>query len=151
MSTTASLSISRRGSVRSAGLRLPCSDKNLRDEMRLAASNVETSIRLRRIEVSTFDAANRISSRRFLSEQGSLSPALRTLPRREIESDAVVDIFNPFHTLDPVEPAATVRFAFQFQGNQRYDAAVAIQPVLYRPKTKLVVPLRGPFLVYDGH
>ena len=108
-------------------------------------------IRLRRIEVSTFDAANRISSRRFLSERGSLSPALRTLPRREIESDAVVDIFNPFHTLDPVEPAATVRFAFQFQGSQQYDAAVAIQPVLYRPKTKLVVPLRGPFLVYDGH
>jgi hypothetical protein len=108
-------------------------------------------IRLTRIEVATFDAANRISSRRFLAEQGSLSPALETLPRREIESDAVVDIFNPFHTLDPVVPAASVRFEFQFQGSRRYDAAVTVQPVLYRPKTKLVPPLRGPFLVYDGH
>jgi murein DD-endopeptidase MepM/ murein hydrolase activator NlpD len=108
-------------------------------------------IRLTRIEVATFDAADRIASRRFLSEQGSLSPALETLPRREIERDAVVDIFNPFHTLDPVVPAASVRFEFQFQGNQRYDAAVTIHPVLYRPKTKLVVPLRGRFLVYDGH
>lgn len=107
-------------------------------------------IRLTRIEVSTFDAANRISSRRFLSEQGSFSSALQTLPRREIESDAV-DIFNPFHTLDPVLPAATVRFEFQFQGNQPYDAVVTVRPVLYRPKTTLVVPLRGRFLVYDGH
>ncbi|MFN2566836.1 MAG: hypothetical protein ABR499_17705 [Gemmatimonadaceae bacterium] len=108
-------------------------------------------IRLTRIEVSTFDAANRISSRRFLSEQGSLSPALETLPRREIESDGVVDIFNPFHTLDPAVPAAALRFEFQFQGRQRYDAAVTIHPVLYRPKMKLIVPLRGAFLVYDGH
>jgi murein DD-endopeptidase MepM/ murein hydrolase activator NlpD len=108
-------------------------------------------VRLTRIEVSTFDAAKRISSRRFVSEQGSFSSALQTLPRREIESDAVVDIFNPFHTLDPVAPAATVRFEFQFQGSQRYDATVRIQPVLYRPKTKLVVPLRGRFLVYDAH
>ncbi|MBI1786785.1 MAG: M23 family metallopeptidase [Acidobacteria bacterium] len=108
-------------------------------------------IRLTRIEVSTFDAANRISSRRFLSEQGSLSSALLTLPRREIESDAVVDIFNPFHTLDPVAPADTVRFEFQFQGNRQYDAVVTTRPVLYRPKTKLVAPLRGRFLVYDGH
>ncbi len=108
-------------------------------------------IRLTRIEVSTFDAANRVSSRRFLSEQGSLSPALETLPRREIESGAILDIFNPFHTFDPVVPAAALRFEFQFQGKQRYDAAVTIHPVLYRPKTKLIVPLRGPFLVYDGH
>src|SRR5687767_6372284 len=35
-------------------------------------------IRLTRIEVSTFDAAKRISSRRFLSEQGGISPALET-------------------------------------------------------------------------
>jgi hypothetical protein len=108
-------------------------------------------IRLTRIEISTFDAAKLISSRRFLFEQGSVSPALETLPRREIESDAVVDIFNPFHTLDPVVPAVSVRFDFQFQSKQRYDAAVIVQPVLYRPKTKLIVPLRGRFLVYDGH
>jgi hypothetical protein len=108
-------------------------------------------IRLTRIEVSTFDAANRISSRKFLAEQGSLSPAIETLPRRVIESDGVVDIFNPFHTLDPAVPAATLRFEFQFQGAQRYDAAVTVQPVVYAPKTKLIVPLRGPFLVYDGH
>jgi hypothetical protein len=108
-------------------------------------------IRLTRIEVATLDAANRVSSRRFVSEQGSLSSALETLPRRQIESDAVVDIFNPFHTLDPVVPAAAVRFEFQFQGNQRYDAALTIRPVLYRPKAKLVVPLQGRFLVYDGH
>jgi hypothetical protein len=108
-------------------------------------------IRLTQIEVSTFDATKRISSRRFLSEEGSFSSGLQTLPRREIESDAVVDIFNPFHTLDPLAAAATFRFAFQFQGNQRYDTAVTIQPIRYRPKTKLIVPLRGPFLVYDGH
>jgi hypothetical protein len=108
-------------------------------------------IRLTRIEVSTFDAANRVSSRRFLSEQGSLSPALETLPRREIENGAILDIFNPFHTLDPIVPAAALRFEFQFEGRQRYDAAVTIHPVLYRPKTQLIVPLRGPFLVYDGH
>jgi hypothetical protein len=52
-------------------------------------------IRLTRIEISTFDAAKLISSRRFLFEQGSVSPALETLPRREIESDAVV-IFSRF-------------------------------------------------------
>jgi hypothetical protein len=108
-------------------------------------------IRLTRIEVSTLDDANRITSRRFLSEQGSLSPALETLARREIDSDTFVDIFNPFHTFDPDVPAAALRFELQFQGKQRYDAAVTVQPVLYRPKTKLVVPLRGPFLVYDGH
>jgi hypothetical protein len=68
-----------------------------------------------------------------------------------MERDAVVDIFNPFHTLYPGAPAATVRFEFEFQGRQRYDAAVTIRPVLYRPTTKLVVPLRGRFLVYDGH
>jgi Peptidase family M23 len=108
-------------------------------------------IRLTRIEVFTLDAANRMTSRRFLSEQGSLSPALETVARREMERDAVVDIFNPFHTLDPAVPAATVRFEFQFQGSERYDAALTIQPVLYRPTTKLIVPLRGRFLVYDGH
>jgi hypothetical protein len=108
-------------------------------------------IRLTRIDVTTFDAAGRVSSRKFLAEQGSLSPAIETLPRRVVESDLPVDIFNPFHTLDPEIPAATVRFEFQFRGSQRYDAAVTVSPVLYRPKTKLIVPLRGPFLVYDGH
>jgi hypothetical protein len=108
-------------------------------------------IRLTRIDVSTLDPANRISSRRFLSGLGSGSPGLETLPRREIESGAVVDIFNPFHTLDPVVPAVNVRFEFQFQGSRRYDADVTVHPVLYRPKTKLVVPLRGRVLVYDGH
>jgi hypothetical protein len=108
-------------------------------------------IRITRIQVSTLDAAGRISSRRFMSEQGSFSSALETLPRREIDSGAVVDIFNPFHTLDPVAPADTVRFEFEFQGRQQYDAAVTIQPIPYRPRTKLIVPLRGRFLVYDGH
>jgi Peptidase family M23 len=108
-------------------------------------------IRLTWIEVSTLDRTNRISSRRFLSEQGSLSPALQTLPRREIDSDAVVDIFNPFHSLNAEVPAATVRFDFRFQGSQRYAAAVTIDPVFYRPNTRLIVPLRGSFLVYDGH
>lgn len=108
-------------------------------------------IRLTQIAVSTLDAADRISSRRFLSGQGSVSPGLETLPRREIESGAAIDIFNPFHTLDPIVPAVSMRFEFQFQGSQRYDAEVTVRPVLYRPKTKLVVPLRGRFLVYDGH
>ncbi|MGH8542205.1 MAG: M23 family metallopeptidase [Gammaproteobacteria bacterium] len=108
-------------------------------------------IRLTRIEVSTFDAANRLSFRRFLSEQGGVSPALEMLPRREIADDAVVDVFNPFHTFDPVVPVVSVRFDFQFEGSQRYDASVTAQPVLYRPKTKLVVPLRGRLLVYEGH
>jgi hypothetical protein len=107
-------------------------------------------IRLTRIAVSTFGAANRITSRTFMSEQG-VSPALETLPRREIEAGAVVDVFNPFHTLDPVVPAVSVRFEFQFQGSQRYDAEVTVHPVPYRPKTKLIVPLRGRLLVYDGH
>jgi hypothetical protein len=108
-------------------------------------------IRLTRIEVSTLDAADRISSRRFLSEQASISPGIETIPRREIERDVVVDVFNPFHTLDPVVPIVSVRFEFQFQGSQRYDASVTVHPVLYRSKTKLVVPLRGRVLVYDGH
>lgn len=108
-------------------------------------------IRLTRIEVATLDAANRIWSRRFLSEQGSLSPALETVPRREIDSGEVVDIFNPFHTLDSAVPTAALRFEFHFQGKQRYDAAVTVHPVPYQPRTELIVPLRGPFLVYDGH
>jgi hypothetical protein len=108
-------------------------------------------IRLTRIDISTRDASDRITSRRFLSGQGSVSPGLETIPRREIDSRAVVDIFNPFHTLDPVVPAVSVRFEFQFQGSQRYDADVTVHPVPYRPKTKLVVPLGGRFLVYDGH
>jgi murein DD-endopeptidase MepM/ murein hydrolase activator NlpD len=119
-------------------------------DLRVENQTGET-IRLTWIEVSTFDGANRISSRRFLSEQGSLSPALQTLPRREIESGAVVDIFNPFHTLDAEAPATTVRFGLKFQGREQYEATVTIRPVPYRPTARLIVPLRGSFLVYDGH
>ena len=108
-------------------------------------------IRLTRVEVFTFDAANRLSSRKFVAEQGSVSPAIETLPRREVGVDSVVDIFNPFHTLDPAVSADSVRFEFQFQGTQRYDAALVVRPILYKPKTRLVVPMRGRFLVYDGH
>jgi len=114
-------------------------------------NNTGGKIRLTRIEVLTLDAANRVSSRRFLSEQGAVSPGIETIPRREIERDAVVDVFNPFHTLDPHVPIVSVRFEFEFQGNQRYDASITVRPVLYRPKTNLIVPLRGSFLVYDGH
>jgi murein DD-endopeptidase MepM/ murein hydrolase activator NlpD len=108
-------------------------------------------IRLTRIEITTFDATARVSSRKFVAEQGSLSPAIETLRGRVIDSGAVADIFNPFHTLDPEVPARALRFEFQFQGTKRYDAVVTIDPVLFRPKTKLIVPLRGAFLVYDGH
>jgi hypothetical protein len=86
-----------------------------------------------------------------LSEQGSLSPALETLPRREIDRGAVMDIFNPFHTLDPAVPVASVRFDFHFQGTRGYTSTVTFRPVEYRPKTKLILPLRGRLLVYDGH
>jgi murein DD-endopeptidase MepM/ murein hydrolase activator NlpD len=108
-------------------------------------------ITLTGLELSVFDKAGQLASRRFLSTEGATRPGIETVPRREINAGAEVDMFNPFHTLDPVLAVETLRFAFQFKGSQLYTTDVVVHPISYHPKTTIAVPLKDRFIVYDGH
>jgi len=113
-----------------------------------------SGMRLDEVEVSAFDPSGALTARRALRSGGS-SPAVRTLNARHVPARDWILLFNPFHTWDPRIPLVRLRYEMTFtpesEGAAPVKAAVEITPRRWRQRTPLVPPLRGRFIVWDGH
>lgn len=113
-----------------------------------------SAVQLDEVQVSTFDGRGALTSRKALRSGGS-SPAVRTLNARRVPARDWILVFNPFHTWDPGIPLDRLRYEMTFTpegGETRpVKATVEIAPRPWRQRTQLVPPLKGRFIVWDGH
>lgn len=130
------------------------------------ANETASGMRLVRLDETVLDGAGRIVVERSVNANG-LAPGIATLGVGRLEKGAVVDVFNPLDTFPAGMPLNRVRFTFFFdrentqadadrnrhrspeEWDQRAD--VEVRPVGYAAKTRLVLPMRGPVFVWDGH
>ncbi len=116
-------------------------------------NNTAEKISLVRLEVSAFDKRGALQARKFLDTNG-INPNVLTVSNREIEPHTKTVIYNPFFAWEPMFELARLDYALEFQGKDgksTYTAAVSVAPVPYQNKVRLMLPLRGRFLVHDGH
>ncbi len=117
-------------------------------------NTTDTSREITRIELVAFDAAGRMIRRQFIAATGAASPGLLMFPERTIAAKARLSLFNPFHQLPVDEPVHRLHYTFIFglAGLTPTDSAtIDVLPIHYRQTIRLVPPVDGPTVVYDGH
>lgn len=104
------------------------------------------------IVMLAYDRDNNLLIRKFLDSNG-ISPGIHIIPNREIPAGGYIDIFNPFHRLEPYLDIAYLRYIFQLETEEGMTIKLErkLFPVEYRQKVNLRLPFNGDFIVYDGH
>ena len=108
---------------------------------------------LSRVEVSVYDARDRLAFRRAV-DSGGFSPSIQTVANREVAGRQTALVFNPFHTFAPHLDLARLRFAFTFRpkgGGKESQAEVVVAPAFYETKTRLTLPFRRRVQITSGH
>lgn len=98
------------------------------------------------------DPAGTVVQRLELNDNGAL-PGIDTIPNRVWKPGESRTVFNPFHTLASDLTLGRIDFEFLFKDEE--DAVVIgrtqVRPIPYVQKTRLILPMRGRVLVWDGH
>jgi hypothetical protein len=114
-------------------------------------NQLEDTVRLTSIRITATDSAGKPWYVRFIDESGS-DPSIATLPRREIPGRASILIYNPFYSFPPDVPLSRLEYQFTLaREKQEWKVESVVEPVDYRQKIDLVIPLRGRMLVFEGH
>lgn len=110
------------------------------------------TLRLDAIRAAVRDKAGLIVERLEINDNGGL-PSIDTVTARTWKPGEGHTIFNPFHTLAADIPIGRIDFEFRFkdESGREITRSATVQPVAYRQKTALILPLRGRVLVWDGH
>ncbi len=113
--------------------------------------------RIKKTEVSVFDSAGKLVTRKFVDESGSI----QTIPNRELEGKTSALIFNPFFLFDQQVELQTLRYKFTFacvinedeENEDEIEQVVetTISPETYDTKTKLSLPVKKRAIIWDGH
>ncbi len=105
-----------------------------------------------RLQVTAHDASGAIGYRRFIDGNG-VSPAILTVPNREVPANGTILLLNPMPVFPRDLDIARVRFDIEFgeEPDRTVSASVEVAPVVYRARAKLQLPLRGRLIVWDGH
>ena len=107
--------------------------------------------RVARIELSVYDRGGALVLRKFLTS-GGLRHGDYEIVRLEPKASAF--LFNPFENFSPEVELASMRYEFFFEaadGAREFSTSVNVAPKVFRPKTRLRLPLKGRVLVHDGH
>jgi murein DD-endopeptidase MepM/ murein hydrolase activator NlpD len=122
-------------------------------DFRVENSGKETLL-IQRIELTVFDKQGRLIQRKFLDDNGT-RPNIQTIANREIEAGKAQLIFNPFYDFEADVELGKLRYRFSLVAKadekRLFEAEVAATPLAYPGKTRLLFPLRGRSIVYDGH
>lgn len=114
----------------------------------------ERALRLDEVQVSALDDKGALAARKFVGSGGS-SPSIRTLPARDLPAKGTIVVFNPFHTWEPQVPLERLVYEFTFGSEQdeslELKTRVEVAPRPFAQHAELVPPLKGRFLVWDGH
>jgi murein DD-endopeptidase MepM/ murein hydrolase activator NlpD len=114
------------------------------------------------LELSVHDRTGALALRKLINDSG-VSPAILTVPNRDLPATGAVLLLNPLHELPLVIEPAKLRFALTFQrpggrggpggagGPERTTVTAEVAPVIYQNKVALRLPLAGRVLVWDGH
>jgi hypothetical protein len=113
----------------------------------LILSGAEAAAAIDEIHVSVYDKSGALVLRRFVDGNGT-RPSIRTIDASEVAAGAQVLVFNPFHTFDADLEIGSMTFEVKL-GEQ--SATATVRPRPYEPKAKLILPLKGRQLVWDGH
>ena len=107
---------------------------------------------LQAIEVSAYDAHDKLILRKFVSDNGN-SPSIATLNQREVPPKGRILVFNPLFSFPPDAPLSKLGFAFTLaaEGETSTIMWFDVVPQHYQSRSTLTLPLRGRVLVWDGH
>jgi murein DD-endopeptidase MepM/ murein hydrolase activator NlpD len=108
---------------------------------------------MREFQVSVRDHTGKLVFRKFLSDNGT-NPSIETVPNRAVAAGADTLYFNPLFEFAPWLEITELHFVLTFSSEKdktTTTAEASVKPVDYKDKTILQLPLRGRFVVWDGH
>lgn len=114
------------------------------------ASGVEWT--LGQLQVEVFDGTGALVLRKFVDGNG-VSPSIHTVPNRALPPKSNVLVLNPLFAYPRDLPLAKLRFTATYERKDTPARTVTaeVAPVVFQPRAKLVLPLAGRVLVWDGH
>ncbi|MDI1240946.1 MAG: M23 family metallopeptidase [bacterium] len=118
----------------------------------LLRNTSDQKVMINKVELSVFDAADKLAWRDFYDEYGRPSLELTRNPSLAPKGTAL--FYNPFHTLPKDIPLERLKFEFSFSTEDRlktYSAVIEVKPVSFVQNTDLILPLKGRVLVWDGY
>lgn len=109
-------------------------------------------LELTAIRAAVRDPAGAIVQRLEVNDNGG-EPGIRTIPYQFWKPEDIHTIFNPFHTLAKDVPIGRIDYELLFKTPDKkiVTERVTVRPSEYHTKTRLIVPLPGRSLVWDGH
>jgi len=110
-------------------------------------------VQIRSIEASVYDTKNKLSFRRAV-DSGGFSPAIETIPNREIAAKETALVFNPLYRFEPYLELVRIRFEFTFttkNDKKESKVEVVVTPTYYETKTKLTLPVKRRVQVESDH
>ncbi|HEY5800484.1 MAG TPA: M23 family metallopeptidase [Burkholderiaceae bacterium] len=107
-------------------------------------------IELSEIEVTVLAAGETLVAQYRLGGNGN---SIATVPDRVLEAGKQALLFNPVYAYPAELDLRRVRYDFKFDvgGKARYTATAMVEPVAYRTRTALRLPLASAALIHDGH
>ena len=104
------------------------------------------TLKLTRLEVSTFDKNNKLIQQKFLDNNGT-APSINTIPKIYWNGVSNNLLFNPF----PEVNSLTEKIEYTFTFNDSIELKDIVIPKDYEQIQDFILPLKNKLLVYDGH
>ncbi len=110
---------------------------------------------IRFIKVAVYDESDTLITFRHLNHNGIGTPSIHTLGTYKLNGRETLDVFNPFHRFPVDLPINYLRYMFTIYDSETeteyYYGNVIVNPVVYKQKVKLSLPLKGTLTILDGH
>lgn len=105
------------------------------------------------LEVAVLDGAGALVWRKLVTD-GGVSPAIATVPNRELAAGAELLLLNPVSALPADLKLARVRFSLTYElagAAERMVATAEVVPAAFSHRAALRLPVAGRLLVWSGH
>jgi len=105
------------------------------------------------IQVSVFDRYGKLLLRKLIDGNGT-RPSIRTVDVAEVPPHGTALVFNPFERFESNVDLNSLTYDLELSskdGARRFTASTVVKPQKYQPKAKLILPVAGRLLIYDGH
>jgi hypothetical protein len=124
------------------------------------------TLRVAKLEVSVYDAANVLVQRRALNTD-AFAPSIAVIGNQVMAPGQGLDVFNPFPAFEAQLPLNRLALSFCLQRESSdaereknlhrlpddcdYQVETSVTPRSYDTKTPLILPLKGKIFVWEGH
>lgn len=110
------------------------------------------TLTLTRIGLSAYTTGGQLFYQHFLDNNGT-APSIEIIPKRKFPGKSTQLIFNPFSDFEPTLNLVQLNYEFEFTDHSEHTYIIkdTVQPIPYDQQLNFSAPLKGKFLVYDGH